>query len=148
VTCEHDLWSLSLSLELLCELGERASRAHFAPRYEPPIPMTITRSIFFAAHAFLTASHSSTSELARVSEGRCFQPRKSLPAPVSFSRTSKAVKAFSTYALYSASFTKELQPPKLTFTIVYYFVLCFYPNTDFSTSGKYNHFYPLSLRYG
>ena len=55
--------------------------------------------------------------LSGVSEGRCFHPRKSLPAPFPATRTSKASRALPTYALYLASSTKPQQPFTSTLTI-------------------------------
>ena len=80
---------------LLAKVCERASIAHLAPRYDPPIPITTTRSTPFAFQLSRICSQSAMRD-SGVVVGRCFQPRKSLPAPVSFSRTSRAERAFST----------------------------------------------------
>ncbi len=80
------------------------------------MPITTTRSTPLDAQRSFIASHSDINE-SGVCVGRCFQPKKSFPAPVSLSSTSKAERAFSTYSLYSASFTKELHPPAFTLII-------------------------------
>ena len=81
--------------KLFANVWERASIAHLAPRYEPPIPITTTRSTPLAFQLSRICSHSRMRD-SGVVVGRCFHPRKSFPAPVSFSRTSRADRAFST----------------------------------------------------
>ena len=106
-----------LSASCFAKECDRASRAHFAPRYEPPIPITTTRSTPFFFQSSRMASHSAMSD-SGVCDGRCFHPRKSFPAPVSSSRTLRASTAFCVYFLTSAAFTKEPQPPIFTFNIM------------------------------
>ena len=80
--------------------------------------MAITRSTPLAAQQSRTASQSLIS-CSGVSVGRCFQPRKSFPAPFSDARTSKASRAFFTEFSYLAASTKEKQPLTSTFTILF-----------------------------
>ena len=80
-----------------------ASITALAPRYEPPIPITISTSALFLIYSAdsLILANSSLS----YSVGRLIHPKKSLPSPVLFIRVAIASTALGAIASTSAGFT-------------------------------------------
>ena len=83
-----------------------ASSTALAPRYEPPMPMQMITSAFSRSFAACFSMASIRSGV--IDEGRCTQPRKSLPAPLPDSSRALAACALACIAAETATPVLEM----------------------------------------